>query len=193
MRTITVMMQTTLDNRIARSAGVFWEPFAFGDSEQQDTNQWWEGADTWVMGRGLYDAVAPWWEMVARGEVPDDLPEISAPTREFGAIYSGLEKIVVSRTLRSTAERTVISGDIAGRLEELKAKPGKRIVLSGGPKLVGQLLDVSGLIDELLLVVHPTVISSGPRLFDDIDVSLQLLEMTRFEAGSVLLRYRVLA
>lgn len=195
MSSITVMMQTTLDNRIARSFGVFWEPFAYGDAEQEYMNHWWAMNDTWIMGRGLFDAVSPWWETVAKGALPDDLPEMTDATREFGRIFAGLEKIVVSDTLESTTERTVISGDIAARLNEIKAGPDKRMVLSCGPALFGHLIKVTGLIDELLLVVHPAVITSGPRLFEDLetDLELELIEAKTFDAGSILLRHRVLS
>lgn len=188
------MMQTTLDNRIAESFGVFWEPFAYGDAEQEYMNHWWKETDTWIMGRRLYEAVAPWWEVVARGGLPNDLPEMTASTREFGRIFDGLEKFVVSNTLESTTERTVMSGDVASQLEELKAGPGKRIVLSCGPALFGHLVSVTGLIDELHLVVHPAVIASGPRLFEEMEtgLALELIEAITFEAGSVLLRLRVL-
>lgn len=193
MSSITVMMQTTLDNRIAKSFGVFWEPFAYGDAEQEYMNQWWATNTTWIMGRGLFEAVSPWWTKVANGELPDDLPEMTAPTREFGRIFAGLEKIVVSNTLESTSERSVISGDIAARLIELKARPGKRMVLSCGPALFGHLIKVTGLIDELSLVVHPAVIISGPRLFEQLEtnLALELIDAKTFDAGSILLRHRV--
>ena len=69
MRTLVVHMQTSLDGRIARADGTFWEPFAWGEVEQGFINEAFRRADTWVMGRHVFEAVVPWWEALARGRV----------------------------------------------------------------------------------------------------------------------------
>ena len=65
MRKIVVHMQTTLDNRIANGAGMFWEPFPWGEQEQAYINNEFRAADTLVLSRVLYDAIVPWWDAVA--------------------------------------------------------------------------------------------------------------------------------
>src|SRR5262249_27068364 len=74
MRRIVVHMQTTFNNRIADVGGGFWEPFAWGEEEMAYLNQFVLAADTWALSRKLYEAIVPWWEAVAKGEVPDDAP-----------------------------------------------------------------------------------------------------------------------
>jgi hypothetical protein len=56
---------------------------------------------------------------------------------------------------------------------------------------LGPLAAVPGLIDEYLLVVHPAVLTAGPRLFGRLpaDLALRLLEAKAFEGGAVVLRY----
>jgi dihydrofolate reductase len=191
MRRIVLHMQTTLDNRIASSDGTFWEPFPWGAEEMEYINEQFRAADTWAMGRSVYEAVAPWWETVARGELPADVPEISGADREFAQIFAGLTKVVFSHTLQPADGRVVIQGDIAAKLDALKQRDGADIVLSCGPTTLAPLATTPDLIDEYLIVVHPAVISDGPRLFGDVttDLGFRLIDSKIFDGGAVVLRY----
>jgi hypothetical protein len=68
-----------------------------------------------------------------------------------------------------------------------------RTVLSPRPATLGPLLDVEGLVDELLLALHPVVLGEGPGLFDHATArrELRLLESRSFDGGAVVLRYAV--
>jgi dihydrofolate reductase len=101
-------MQTTFNNRIANADGGFWEPFAWNEEEMAYLNQFFGTVDTWALSRKMYEAIGPWWDTVARGEVPDDAPAVTA------------------------TDRVVISGDIAGELAALKRRAGRTILLSCG-------------------------------------------------------------
>lgn len=192
MRKLIYNAQTTLNNHIANQDGGFWEPFPWGDTEQAFTNTFYAGIDTWVLSRKVFEVIVPWWTTVAEGSIPEDVPAVSEVDREFAQLLAGSRKIAISRTLLPSVDREVISGDIARRLQDLKEQPGKDILLGAGPGTLAPLLKVQGLIDELLLVLHPAVISSGPRLFDDDDLALRLIEATPFEAGAIVVRYQVL-
>jgi dihydrofolate reductase len=191
MRKIAVHMQTTLNNRIANADGLFWEPFPWGEEEMAYLNGFFRGVDTWVMGRGIYEAVVPWCDTVAEGGVPDDAPEVTGTDREFAALLKDMTKVVLSNTLESTGERLVIRGDVAGELAALKRREGRDIVRSCGPEAIAPLAATPGLIDEYLLVVHPAVLSAGPQLFGSlsVDLALRLVEARVFDAGCVVLRY----
>jgi dihydrofolate reductase len=133
---------------------------------------------------------------VAAGQVPEDVPEVSPTYHEFADILSGMRKVVMSRTWAGTSERPVISGDLAEELTALKHQAGDAdIVLACGPKTLGPLVSTPGLIDECLVAVHPVVLAAGPGLFDHLttDLPLELVEAKSFEAGVVILRYRVVA
>ena len=78
MRRVVVHMQSTLNGCIANAQGSFWQPFPWGDPEQAHINEVFRAADTIVLSRVLYEAIVPCWEIVAAGQVPDDVPDVSA-------------------------------------------------------------------------------------------------------------------
>lgn len=195
MRKLVFHIQTTLDNRIAAGDGSLWEPFPWGAEETAFLTTLYRQADTWVLARKLYEAIIPWWDTVATtGETPDGSP-LNDADPEFAAVLRGLKKVVFSRTLAPTPEHTVLSGDLAPQLAAMKEQEGKDILLTCGPEALAPLAAVPGLIDEYLLAVSPAVLASGPRLFDDLtaNLALELAESKVFDAGCLLLRYRVLS
>ncbi len=193
MRKLIVQMHTTLDGRIANADGGFWEPFTWGDEEMRHVNDLFRGADTWAFGRAVHDAVVPWWTVVARGERPDGLDAITPAMAEFAEIFAGLTKVVFSTTLESSAGCVVVRSDVVGRLSAMKREAVGDIVLSCGPAMLGPVASTPGLVDEYVIVLHPAVLTAGPRLFDQLthDLTLELTSAQPFEAGAVALRYRV--
>jgi dihydrofolate reductase len=101
-------------------------------------------------------------------------------------------KFVVSSTLTSAGwqNSTLISGDVAGQITELKQRPGGGIGMSGSSALVTWLLK-HGLLDRLDLLVFPVVLGSGKRLFDEPDGQLPftLAHSEAFSTGVVHLTY----
>jgi dihydrofolate reductase len=195
MRRIVVMMQTSLNNRIAHADGTFWEPFAWGQPEQAWINDVYRPADTWAMSRVLYDAIVPWWEEVAAGRRPDDVTELGPADLDFAAIETRMTKVVFSRTMEPEDGRVVIAGDLVPQLRELKLGDGPDIILSAGPGTLGPLIDAPGLIDEYVVAIHPAVVADGPGMFDGAtrDVPLELAEHRVFESGAIVARYRPLS
>ncbi|MEU8677389.1 dihydrofolate reductase family protein [Streptomyces sp. NPDC048560] len=79
--------------------------------------------------------------------------------------YSHLRELVASRTLTESpdADVEVISGDLIGRVRELKAeKSDLGIWLCGGSQLAGELIDE---VDELVIKTYPLVYGSGMTMF----------------------------
>jgi dihydrofolate reductase len=194
MRKIVVHLQTTVDNRIANAAGGFWEPFPWGEPESAYLNEHFRAADTWAMSRVMYDAIVPWWETVSRGELPADVSELGPADREFAQILAGVNKVVFSHTMESAGDRIVIAGDLAAQLAALKAQDGRNIILACGPATLGPLISTPGLVDELLLAVHPVVLNNGPRMFahTTAELGLRLIEAKVFDGGVVVLRHEVI-
>jgi dihydrofolate reductase len=101
-------------------------------------------------------------------------------------------KYVVSSTLASAdwQNSTLINGDVASQISDLKQQPGKNIGMSGSSALVGWLLR-RDLLDRLDLLVFPIVLGSGKRLFSEPDgqVPLTLTGSEAFSTGVVHLTY----
>jgi dihydrofolate reductase len=103
-------------------------------------------------------------------------------------------KHVVSTTLEEPLgwnNSTLIGGSVAEDVTRLKQQPGKDIAILGSGVLVRSLLD-DDLLEELRLIIHPTVLGSGKRLFEDGDnrKTLELVDSKTFSTGVLYLTYR---
>jgi dihydrofolate reductase len=89
-------------------------------------------------------------------------------------------------------QTTVISGDVAAKIRELKARPGGELLVVGSAGLARWLL-AQELVDELNLVQFPVILGAGKRLFpqNGPDLALELLESRVFRTGVLGLTYRV--
>jgi dihydrofolate reductase len=87
-------------------------------------------------------------------------------TGEFADKFNGMPKYVVSRTLESADwnNSTLIRGEVAEAVAELRQGPGGDILVNGSGQLVQALME-HDLIDEYRLMVFPVVLGSGKRLF----------------------------
>jgi dihydrofolate reductase len=140
-----------------------------------------------VHGRVIYEVMEEYWP---RAPQDTSLPDV---LREYGELWIAKPKVLVSRT-RPTADHntTVIGGDDAiEQLAALRARTDGPISV-GGATLATQLLR-AGLLDELLLYTHPSVLGFGRPLFDDHDlpVELDLLEQRSFASGVTMHRYAI--
>jgi dihydrofolate reductase len=127
-----------------------------------------ETADTILLGRVTFSEWAGYWPTVTSGE-----------DAGFAKWINESPKYVVSSTLDSVddwANSTLVRGDLAAAINELKAGEGKDITVAGSPTLVRSLLE-EGLLDELVLLIHPVVAGQGRRkLFTD-DAGLRKLRL----------------
>ena len=107
-------------------------------------------ADALLMGRVLYDEWSSYW--------PEHADEA------FGDVMNSIKKYVVSGSLREATWQNseLLSGDVAQKLNDIKAQDGGDIAMSGSPTTVRWLVR-EGLLDELHLLVHPIVVGEGWR------------------------------
>ena len=133
--------------------------------------------DALLLGRVTYQGFAAAWPQ----------------SEDEGAKYfNGVRKYVASRTLEaplSWNNSTLLNGDIAAAVAELKQQDGKDIVVHGSATLVQTLME-HDLVDRYRLLVYPVVLGKGKRLFPEgIPATLKLLESQAFSSGVVAVVY----
>lgn len=140
-------------------------------------------ADAFLFGRRTYQHFAATWGTWAD---PGASP-----------IWTALHtqpKYVASTTLTDPqwTNTTVLSGDLAAAIRELKAKPGGELQVHGSGVLVRWLLD-NALVDEINLFIFPMVVGQGTRLFSDIgpNIGLDLVASRISPSGVTIQTYRL--
>ncbi|GLI01755.1 dihydrofolate reductase family protein [Phytohabitans aurantiacus] len=129
-----------------------------------------------LLGRKTYEGFAEYWP---------------TSTDDFADHMNNTPKYVVSQTLTSAdwQNSTLITGDVVKELTRLKEEPGGTISTTGSGTLVVSLLR-EGLIDELHLLLHPIVVGSGKKLFEEgAQIPLRLTESKTFSTGVLHLVY----
>lgn len=177
MRKIVAGLFVSLDG-VMESPEQWHFPY-FNDEMGQAVASQLAASDTMLLGRRTYEEFAGYWANQG-SEV------------EFADQINQTPKLVASTTLTSVdwQNSTLIRGDVAQELRRIKTEPGKDISITGSATLVRSLLR-DGLIDELRLLVHPIVVGSGRRLFEDGGdrVPLKLVESQTFSTGVLYLTY----
>jgi dihydrofolate reductase len=157
-----------------------WALPLFDDEGEKFLAEVFQRADAFLFGRLTYEIFAPYWG--ARGE--------SSP---IAAAMNTRPKYVASTTLTDPqwAGTTVLSGDLAAAVGELKAKPGGELQVHGSGNLVRGLLDHQ-LVDEIVLLTYPVIVGQGTRLYPATgpDTALQLVDSRATPAGVTIQVYR---
>jgi dihydrofolate reductase len=158
-----------------------WARPLFDNEAMAFVDQVYQRADAFLFGRRTYELFAGYWGV--RKDLENPI---------VGALNTR-PKYVASNTLTEPqwADTTVLSGDVAAAIGELKAKPGGELQVHGSAKLVRWLLD-NQLVDEITLLVCPVVVGQGTRLFADTgpDIALDLVDSRAFPQGITLQVYR---
>ena len=142
-------------------------------------------ADAFLFGRRTYEIFAGSWGTGSWGADQGDNP--------ISLALNGRPKYVASTTLTDPrwADTTVLSGDVAAAVRELKAEPGGELQVHGSGALVRWLL-ANDLVDELTLLTYPVVVGQGTRMFPDNgpDTALDLVDSRAFPNGITMHVYR---
>lgn len=184
MRKLSVSTLVTLD-------GVVQDPGGFGETAEGG----WAGpyfdeeagrlayehllaSDVFLLGRETYELFEKHWTRVHEGD--------------YAARINSIPKLVASTTLQEPLEwnATLIDGDVAEAITELKREDGGEILMYGSPTLM-RTLAAHDLIDEYKVWVHPVVLGRGKRLFaDGFDAaSLELVDVKTLSTGVAILTY----
>ncbi|MGQ0608679.1 MAG: dihydrofolate reductase family protein [Chloroflexota bacterium] len=137
--------------------------------------------DAFLIGRRTYDIFAASW------------PNASDPDDPVATKLNTLPKYVASTTLKDPewANTSVLEGDLATAVRELKDRDGRELQVHGSGQLVQFLLD-NDLVDRLNLLVFPVIVGAGRRLFPDsgIATGLALDESQTTPSGVAISVYR---
>lgn len=156
-------------------------PFFGGDTEALLTEVY-QRADAFLFGRRTFEVFSGSW-----GAVED------MKTHPIGQALNARPKYVASSTLTDPqwAGTTVLAGDLAAAVRELKAKPGGELQVVGSLSVARLLLD-NDLVDEITLLTFPVVVGQGKRLFPDSgqDTALDLVESRATANGVIYQVYR---
>lgn len=137
------------------------------------------GAGGLLLGRKTYEGFAAAWPLVG-----DDDP--------IAATLNRIPKYVASRTLTTLEwnNSTLLTGDIAKAVADLKQEPGDDLQVSGSSDFL-QTLIRHDLVDAYQLVVFPVLLGGGKRLFGSgtLPASLRLVDSKTTNTGVVVQRY----
>jgi dihydrofolate reductase len=182
VRKLISFMVVTLDGYYEGPDGEFDWPNVDDEFNEFAINQL-DNIDTLVFGRATYEGMASYWPTPAALE---DDPAVANR-------MNGIPKVVFSSTLDSAdwENSTLVKGDAAEAIAELKQQPGKYLAIFGSPTLTASFIE-QGLVDELRVMVHPILLGAGKSLFAGLHdrVPVQLQRTTVFSSGNVMLQYR---
>ena len=180
-------MRKVVASELVSLDGVMESPeewaFSYSNDEMEEANaSGMAASDAMLLGRMTYQEFASYWPYQNSAEQP------------FTDYLNNIPKFVVSTTLEEPLEwqnSTLIKGNVAEEIARLKRQPGKDIGIVGSGALVRSLLR-DDLLDELRLMVHPVVMGSGKRLFEEggDQKALELVDSKTFSTGVLYLTYR---
>jgi dihydrofolate reductase len=156
-----------------------WAMGVFDDETLRFIGDTYQRADAFLFGRRTYELFAGYWGVRSGNAIADAL--------------NARPKYVASNTLTDArwADTTVLSGDVAAAIRELKAQPGGELQVHGSGALIRWLL-VNELVDEMQLLIVPAVLGQGARLFadDGPDIGLDLVDSRVDSKGVTIQVYR---
>ena len=117
--------------------------------------------------------------------------QTNSPYTEF---LNNIPKYVASTTLKEPlpwSNSTLLKGDAAQAVSQLKQQPGKDLLIMGSGELIQSLMRAN-LIDDYVLLIHPLVLGSGRRLFPDggAAATLRLVATSTTDKGVVIATYQ---
>jgi dihydrofolate reductase len=166
-----------------------WAMGVFDNETMTLIDQTYQRADAFLFGRRTYELFAGYWGAPERARVALEDPG----NHQIAAALNTRPKYLASTTLSDPqwADTTVLSGDLAAAIGELKAKPGGELQVHGSGALIRWLL-ANDLVDEMTLLIVPVVVGQGARLFPDAgpDIALELVDSRADSKGVTIQVYQ---
>jgi dihydrofolate reductase len=186
MRKVVAAEYVTVDGVMTDPGGVGeiehggWSNPYFNDELANYQSDQLIASDALLLGRVTFEGFAAAW------------PSMEETEGEFAVRMNTLPKFVASRSLKEPLEwnGTLLNGDLAEEVVNLKEQPGQDLLIYGSGELVNAL-HPHGLIDEYRLMVFPVTLGIGKHLFragtGKRDLTLSEAKMT--STGVALLTY----
>ena len=169
MRKIILQVAVTLDGFIEGPNGeIDW---CFDDGNDYGMNEFLKRIDSLLMGRKTYELTL----------------------KMSGTGFPDHSSYVFSNSLSKVEEGyNLVKGDLKTAVANFRNAPGKDIWLFGGAALTASFMN-AGLVDEILLAVHPVLLGAGKPAFGDYSgkVNLTLIDSKPYTSGLVMLHYRL--
>src|SRR5256714_13516909 len=197
----TTMTQVTVDGVMQGNGGASdedrrngferggWAMGVFDNETMTFIDQTYQRADAFLFGRRTYELFAGYWGAEERARAAADDPD----DHPIAAALNAKPKYLASTTLTEArwATTTVLSGDLAAAVGELKARPEGELQVHGSGALVRWLLE-NDLVDEINLLIVPVILGQGAGLFPDAgpDIALDLVESRADSKGVTIQVYR---
>src|SRR5688572_8725665 len=148
--------------------------------------------DTILLGRATYEDLVTKWPNVA------EWPQVSDVALRMGEKINATLKFVVTRK-RSLEQlewggfqppKLITGSNTEEQIRALKQTSGGDIITFGSPRLVQSLAN-AGLVDEYRILLHPVVVKTGKRLFENLDgrIDFRLIGVETFGRGAMLVTY----
>ncbi|MDQ7908533.1 dihydrofolate reductase family protein [Phytohabitans sp. ZYX-F-186] len=158
-----------------------WAPPLLDDEASTFIGQAFQRADAFLFGRRTYEIFAGSW-----GAGMD-------PANPVAQALNTRPKYVASTSLTDPrwANTTVLSGDVAAAIGELRAEPGGELQVWGSGTLIRWLLH-HRMVDRIVLLTYPVVVGQGTRLFPTTgpDIGLELVDLRSTPKGITIQTYR---
>ena len=156
-----------------------WARPLFDEEAMASVDAFYQRADAFLFGRRTYELFAGYWGVRSGDPISDAL--------------NTKPKYVASTTLTDPewADTTVLSGDVAAAISELKSEEGGELQVHGSGALVRWLLE-NDLVDELTLLICPVIVGQGMKLFPESgpDLALELVDSQTYPKGITTQVYR---
>lgn len=160
-------MAITLDGKIAKDSDHF--PDWTGKADKKFFMERTKKAGCLVMGSKTFDTI--------------------------GRPLPGRKNVIMTRSKRGSEWDNLIftSQNPAEIINDLEKEGYDEVILGGGAQ-INSLWAEAGLIDEILLTVSPLIFGTGMSLFDkEVELDLELLELTTLDDNLVCVHYKVVS
>lgn len=161
----------------------FFELPVYSEDSDEDLLKEMDRFDTILLGANTYKMFVDFW------------PDASVKEQIVADKLNSIPKIVFSKSLREAPwgkwpAATIVSGDAATAIRNMKNLPGKDMVLWGSISLAQNLISAN-LIDEYQLRIVPVILGDGTLLFTKTHkFDLKLSESKSYSSGLVVMHYQ---